>query len=205
MTAEITTAAPRYALDVPPLDEKDYFALQQAMMVPALRAGRKLLRNFAIVVLAGAVVGGLGGYFSARASLDAEAWIGSFRTGEGLALRGAEVFFAMTALIILTMLATTALIIVSRRASLRKLFRASVDLLSAHRLELGDDGILWRNGGRLTFVPWSRVSGLHKGRGILFIIVDKVSAFWVQEQALAALPDREGFMAYLTGRIPAKG
>ena len=36
-----------------------------------------------------------------------------------------------------------------------------------------------------------------------FIIAEHVTAFWLPEAVLKAMPDREGFMAFLRTRIPA--
>jgi hypothetical protein len=201
MSLEAEIGPIRYTLDVPALDEAGYARLQRSVMAPILAPRRRPLWNIAIVLVASAAIGGLGGYLASSWSLDAQMWIGNLETGEGWELGGSDIFLATIGLILFSFLLAILLIRLNQRRALRRLHRASGGILAAQRLHFGDHGILSRNEGRAELLLWPRVTGLVPARGYLFILIDQASAFWLPEELLASLPDRDGFLRFLRAQI----
>jgi hypothetical protein len=201
MSLEAEIGAIHYTLDVPALDEAGYATLQRTVMAPILSPRRRPLWNIAIVLLASAAIGGLGGYLASRWSLAAQMWIGSFETGEGWELDGSDIFLGAMGLVLLSFIGAMLLVRLNQRRALRRLHHASGSMLAAQLLDFGDHGILARSEGRAGLMLWPRITGLLQAPGYLFILVDQASAFWVPEDLLARLPDRDGFMRFLRAHI----
>ena len=72
-------------------------------------------------------------------------------------------------------------------------------LLGAHTLLLAERGILWCNESRTLFVPWSRLTGAVQQGEMLFLLADRISAFWLPDALVATHPDREGLEIFLRG------
>ena len=185
----------RYALQVPALGPEDYARLQGLLLRGA--APQPGWRRRLGGLLGGALVGGAIGFLAAFWEVTAELWVASAREGWLLSLDGFGVLLAILGVVVATLLALGVILISRQRRGTRALHAAGGELFGAHELMLGDDGLLWRNVSRTLFVPWPRLTGAVRQGGMLFLLADRISAFWLPEALVAAHPDRAGLEALL--------
>ncbi|MBP0494267.1 hypothetical protein [Roseomonas indoligenes] len=199
---EAAAGPPRYALQVPALGLADYGRMQVVLMRAAsVRPGwRRRLLGLA----GGCLVGGTAGYLAASREVSAEMWLVSGRDGWAWSLDGFGLVLAVLGVVLATVLALGVILSSRQRRGIHALHAAAGDLLGAHELLLGEDGLLWRNPSRTLLVPWSRVTGAVRQGGMLLIIADRISAFWLPEALIAAHPDRAGLESLLRrhGALP---
>ncbi|WP_338664386.1 hypothetical protein VQH23_04300 [Pararoseomonas sp. SCSIO 73927] len=200
-SAEVEAAAgpPRYALQVPALGAADYARLQAVVMRPAA-ARPDWLRRF-LGLAASCLVGGAAGYLAAAWELSAEMWVASGRDGWAWSLDGLGIVLAILGGVLATLLALGATVLSRQRRAIRVLHAAGGEIFGAHELLLGEEGLLWRNPSRTLLVPWSRLTGAVREKGMLFLVADRVSAFWLPEALIAAHPDRAGLEALLRRHV----
>ncbi|MFT8243551.1 hypothetical protein [Roseomonas sp. BN140053] len=190
-----------YALAVPALGPADHLRLQGLLLRAATGPRRGWGSNLA-GLLGGSVVGGLGGYLAAAWDLQAGLWVVSTRhAGWNWELDGLGAFLAALGLVAATLLGMALLLRGRQRRALRALHAAGGEIFGAHELLLGEAGLLWRNPSRTLFVPWSRLTGAARKDGMLFLLADRISAFWLPEALLAGHPDRPGIEALLRRHV----
>lgn len=200
MSAEQELGAIDYAFDVPALDPAGHRALQRALLRPLQR--RPLWwRGLMLLVWAGG--GPAIGLLLARQNWFAMLWFGRGDTGEMWKLDAGATLLVGLGLLLGGLFGGIATILVQQVRMVNRVHADGGPLYGAHRLLLGEHGMLWRNASRTLILPWSQVTGLVPGRDQLLVIFDRVSAVWLPESLLAGLPDRAAFMAYLQSRIPA--
>jgi hypothetical protein len=148
MSLEAGIGPIRYTLDVPALDEAGYATLQRSVMAPILSPRRRPLWNIAIVLVASAAIGGLGGYlaiFTGRSTRRCGS--ATSRRGRGGSSTGSDIFLGTIGLILFSFILAILLIRLNQRRALRRLHRASGGILAAQLLHFGDHGILSRSEG----------------------------------------------------------
>ncbi|WP_458096464.1 hypothetical protein [Roseomonas sp. WA12] len=197
MEGEIASAAgpSRYSLQVPALSERDHARLQAVLLRGA--AQRPDWRRRLGGLAAGSLVGAAAGFLAAHWDIAAELWITSGRTGGVWSLEGPGILLAVLAVVLATMLALTVILTSRQRRAMQSLHAAGGELYGPHELVLGEHGLLWRNPTRTLLVPWSRLTGAVRTGGLLLLIADRISAFWLPEALIASHPDRAGLEALL--------
>jgi hypothetical protein len=186
----------RYALEMPALGAADYARLQAVLLrgLPRARPGwRGRLAGFLVALVAG----GTGGYLASEWDVTTEFWIGSARQGWQWTLDGFGVVLAVLGMMLATLLLFALPVRARQHDALRALHAAGGELFGAHALLLGERGIFWHNASRTLVVPWSRITGAVRREGMLFLLADRISAFWLPEAVIAAHPDRAGLEAFL--------
>jgi hypothetical protein len=187
---------------VPALDLGGYLALQRVLLQPLRRPflPSGLLR---LLLWLGAAVlaGGALGWLSVSQAWSAELWLARGDSGREWLLGGPHLVLGGLGLWLLGLAIGMLVCLRQQSRLLRWLHREAGEMHGAHRLMMGEHGMLWHNASRSVLLPWARVSRLVAAPGQLFIVVDQASALWLPEPLLASLPDRAGFMAYLESRI----
>jgi len=188
-----------YALRLPALGPAEYARLQAVLLRGTMvRTGwRRHLVGLAAAVLVGTVTGVFASYWD----VGAELWIASARTGWMLSLDGFEVLFAAIGVAAVTTAALGLTLLSRQRRAVRALHAAGGDLFGGHDLLLGERGVLWRNPSRVLFVPWPRLTGAVRDGGMIFLLADRISAFWLPEALVARHPDRAGLEALIRRHV----
>ena len=187
----------RYSLQVPALALPDYARLQTVFLCGT--AARSGWRRHLTGLIGSVLVGSLAGYLVVTWDISAEFWIASARRGWMLSLEDFEAVLAVLCVVLATTLALGVLQALRQRQRLRALHAAGGALLGAHTLLLAERGILWCNESRTLFVPWSRLTGAVRQGEMLFLLADRISAFWLPDALVATHPDREGLEIFLRG------
>jgi hypothetical protein len=187
-----------YSLAIPALDLAGYAAIQREILGTMSRKPlwKRLTNGLVPSILVGVALGFLIGPNDWSIGL----YIGE--DSDGWFFDGIDMLIFVLGLMLLTLAAVALMGAVYRARFLRHLHVASGEMLGAHVLRFGDDGILWRNGSRVIVTPWSHITGLRPGKEQLLIVADRVSLFWVQEEVLAALPDRDALIAFIRSKMP---
>lgn len=193
-----------YTLQVPALSLDHYVLMQRLLLRPDLkvnaastakakRANRFLNWKTLIWIVIGALVGwaaGVNGW-------TAELWVGIEDTDAGWLLSGKGVVMLAFLLMLVSVFFGVMYLSRAQRNLLRDIHSAGGDLFGAHQLHFGEGGILLQNASRSAIVPWSVITEIVADKGVTFIIADRISAYWLPESMLAAMPDRAEFMRYL--------
>jgi hypothetical protein len=192
-----------YRLQIPALSLAGYVRMQRVLLLPQPGGpGRTRSRwsSWRSLIL-GVVVGIVLGVMASAYDWTAELYVGIDDSDAGWLVGGRGVLVLAFMIAAVTTLCG---IIALQRAQARILARvhaAGGELFGAHDLTIGDGGIFLHNVARTTFVPWSAVTRVVQDRDGIFIVADHVSAFWITENVLAALPDRAAFLASLERRM----
>jgi hypothetical protein len=191
-----------YRLDIPAIALPGYIRMQSALLRPsAARGGRRGRWSSLVFIAVCAMVGILLGVAASAHEWTAELFIGTEDTDTGWFLGGRGVIVLAFVLMAITTLVGVIALQRAQFRILRNVHAAGGELFGAHTLWFGEHGIHLHNVARSAFVPWSSVTGIAKDIDGIFIVADHVSAFWITENVLAALPDRAGFFAYLERRM----
>lgn len=197
--AEAAAGPVLYVLRVPAIGPEDYARMQTLLVRGAWPGGVRWGRLLAGLA-GGALFGGLAGWLASVWDLQAELWVMSPRKDWQLGLEGLGIVLGALGVALATLLAMAVSLGSRRRRGLRALHAAGGELFGAHDLLVGEDGLLWRNASRILFVPWSRMTGGVRRAGMVYLLADGVSAFWLPEALVAAHPDRAGLEALLRER-----
>ena len=201
---ETKIGAVDYRLRVPAIAYPGYLRMQRVLLQqPAARGGRRTRWSSWLVLIGCGVVGGVLGATASAGDWTAELFIGVADSDDGWFLGGRGVL--VLAFVLMAVSLAGGMFVLQRVQSriLRNVHAAGGELFGAHELAFGQGGIYLSNVARRALVPWSAVTGVVKDLDGIFIVADHVSAFWITENVLAALPDRAGFMAYLAQRMAA--
>ena len=185
----------RFRLSVPGIGLDDYARMQRIMLragTPPSRWRGRLLGFAGGVVLAGVGIGLVTAY-----QIESEFWISSLSDGWVWSANGFEVLLLVLGLLAAMLLAWGVLAGRGYARAIRRLHAGGGGMHGAHELLLGEAGLLWRNDSRITFVPWTEITGAERAQGMLFLLASRISAFWLPEDVLAAHPERSGLLALL--------
>lgn len=191
-----------YTLDVPALSLDDYVRMQRLLLRPDLKSASRIarkrpgrLRNWKTWIWV--VIGGLLGWAAAACHWTAELWIGVEDSDAGWLFGGAGVILLALGLMVISVFFGVFYLSQTQRLLLSDIHAAGGGLFGAHQLQFGEGGILLHNASRTAIVPWSVITEIVADKGVTFIIADRISAYWLPESLLAAMPDRAEFMRYL--------
>lgn len=202
-TLTIETGPIHYRLDIPALDLPHYLRLQAVVWRRLLLAHRRQAwGNSLLSCVGGGLIGGLGAFAAARFQLDIQLWAGFGEEGGGWLLEGFGMLMLGLGLFLVLLLALRLVSARQARWQLRVLHESNRNVLGAHELLVAEKGIGWRNPGQTFFHDWSQITGLQPQGDMTFIIADQISALGLPEAVLNAMPDRQGFLAFLRARIP---
>ena len=194
-----------YRLQIPALSFVSYMRMQRVLLrQPGThsrkRAGWSWLRSLAI----GGAIGVIIGVLTAAHELSAGFWIGIDAMELGWNAGGGGLVLLVFLLMAVTAVGGMLFLNRAQRAMLVNVHAAAGELYGAHVLAIGERGLVLHNIARVLFVPWSSVTRVAPDPDGIFIVADHVSAFWVTEGVLAALPDRAAFMSCLDRRMAAQ-
>ncbi|QEI08700.1 YcxB family protein [Pigmentiphaga aceris] len=191
-----------YTLNVPALSFDDYVRMQRLLLRPDLKSASCIARkrsgriwNWKTWILV--VIGGSLGWAAGAYDLSAELWIGVEDSDAGWLFGGLSVILLALGLMLLSVFFGVFYLSQTQRLLLGDIHAAGGGLFGAHQLQFGDGGILLHNASRSSIVPWSVITEIVADKGVTFIIADRISAYWLPESLLAAMPDRDDFMRYL--------
>ncbi len=193
-----------YTLQVPALSLDDYVRMQRLLLRPELKstpalnaASRRPNKFLSWKTLIWIVIGGLVGWAAGVNGWTAELWIGIEDTDAGWLIGGKGVIMLAFLLMLISVFFGVMYLSRAQRSVLRDIHAAGGELFGAHELYFGEGGILLQNASRSSIVPWSVITEIVEDKGVTFIIADRISAYWLPESMLAAMPDRAEFMRYL--------
>jgi len=193
-----------YRLQIPALSFASYMRMQRVMLQrPHTRSRKRLGWSLLGVFAVGLVIGIPVGLLIAAHELSAGFWIGIDAVEWGWDAGGGGLLLFV--FLPMAVMAAGGMLFLHRaqRAMLVKVHAAAGELYGAHVLAIGERGLVLHNVARVLFVPWSSITLVASDQDGIFILADHVSAFWVTENVLAALPDRAAFMAYLDRHMAA--
>jgi len=193
-----------YTLDVPALSLEDYVRMQRLLLRPDLKVNpastakaKRANRFLSWKTLIWIVIGALVGWAAGVNGWTAELWIGIEDTDAGWLLGGKGVIVLALLLMLISVFFGVMYLSRAQRSLLRDIHAAGGGLFGAHQLQFGEGGILLHNASRSAIVPWSVITEIVADKSVTFIIADRISAYWLPESLLAAMPDRAEFMHYL--------
>ena len=191
-----------YTLDVPALSLEDYVRMQRLLLRPDLKSASRTARkrrgrfwNWQTWVWV--AIGGALGWAASAYDLTAELWIGVADTDVSWLFGGLGVTLLALGLLVISVFFGVFYLSQTQRLLLSDIHAAGGELFGAHQLHFGEGGILLQNTSRSAIVPWSAITEIVADKGVTFIIADRISAYWLPESLLAAMPDRAEFMHYL--------
>ncbi|QEI08699.1 YcxB family protein [Pigmentiphaga aceris] len=208
MTLETQIGVVDYRLQIPALSFASYMRMQRVLLrQPGTRTRKRIgwasLGSLAFWLTAGAMLGAIIGVLTAVHELSGGMWIASETLDRGLEMGGRGMLVLAFLLMVVTAVCGMLCLTRAQRAMLVRVHAAAGDLYGAHTLAIGERGLVMHNASRVLFVPWSSVTQVAKDQDGIFIVADHISAFWVTERVLAALPDRAAFTACLTCHMAA--
>jgi hypothetical protein len=204
-TMEAQIGAVDYRLRIPALSFSSYMRMRRVLLrQPGIRSPKRVGRSWLRALAIGGAIGAVLGVLTAVHELSAGFWIGVESLDMGWEVGGRGLLLLAFLLMVVT--AVCGLLCLNRAqcAMLVKVHAAAGALYGAHLLAIGERGLVLHNVARVLFVPWSSVTRVEPDQNGIFILADHVSAFWVTENVLAALPDRAAFMAYLDRHMAAQ-
>ena len=204
MAMEARIGVVDYRLQIPALSFASYMRMQRVMLrQPRTRSRKRLGWSWLGALAIGGVIGVLLGLLIAVHELSAGFWIGIDAVEWGWNAGGGGLLLFVFLLMAVTAVGGVLFLHRAQRAMLVKLHAAAGELYGAHVMAIGERGLVLHNIARALFVPWSSITRVAPDQDGIFILADHVSAFWVTENVLAALPDRAAFMAYLDRHLAA--
>ena len=204
MAMEARMGVVDYRLQIPALSFASYMRMQRVMLrQPRTRSRKRLGWSWLGALAIGGVIGVLLGLLIAVHELSAGFWIGIDAVEWGWNAGGGGLLLFVFLLMAVTAVGGVLFLHRAQRAMLVKLHAAAGELYGAHVMAIGERGLVLHNIARALFVPWSSITRVAPDQDGIFILADHVSAFWVTENVLAALPDRAAFMAYLDRHLAA--
>lgn len=187
-----------YRLQIPALSFASYMRMQRVLLrQPGTRSRKRVGWSWLRSLAVGGAIGVVLGVLTAVHELSAGFWIGIDALELGWNAGGGGLLLFVFLLMAVTAVSGMVFLHRAQRAMLVKVHAAAGELYGAHVLAIGEQGLVWHNIARVLFVPWSSITRVAPDQDGIFIVADHVSAFWVTEGVLAALPDRAAFMAYL--------
>jgi hypothetical protein len=208
MALEARIGAVDYRLQIPALSFASYLRLQRVLLRhprsgSRRRFGWSSLGSLALWLGVGAALGAVLGVLTAANELVGGLWVGINGTELGWELSGTGLMLSVFLVMVLTAIGGTLCVNRMQRTLLAKVHSAAGELYGAHVLAIGERGLVLHNLARVLFVPWSAVTRVSRDQDGIFIVADHVSAFWLTESVLAALPDRAAFMACVERHMAA--
>lgn len=190
-----------HRLQIPALALPAYIRLQRVLLrQPPSTARKRTWASSLIFLIACMVTGGIVGVLTSALDLSATLWVGIDDTDAGWVFEGREVVLLAFLLMVVTAVCGALQLQRHHRRMLRNVHAAGGELFGAHELVIGEGGLFLHNVARSQFVPWTAVTRVVDDEDGIFIVADHISAFWVPESVLSALPDRAAFMACLDRR-----